>query len=287
MLRILKSPSPIQHSNQSRWYVTVGISVFVFVFLALFRPFEMYEKTSLNPNIASACFALITFVFVSLMLFGSTKYFSDRLEDRWTIGHELLSSFIVVTCIGLTNHLIMRFIVSHEIYYAYSPLEAFLMSMWMTYAVGFIPISIFFLISAGLSNLNEVKSASNLDIPQEEASEVLPSVITIGKSKEDSVELNSDSFLFAKAAGNYVEFYSKDETLRKDLKRITLVKVETLFHDNEFPALKTHRGYIINTKKVLSYEGNAQGYLLNFGDELEKVPVSRKQIPDFERVMNG
>ncbi|MFK7786022.1 MAG: LytTR family transcriptional regulator DNA-binding domain-containing protein [Crocinitomicaceae bacterium] len=288
MLRILKSSSPIQHSNRSRWFVTIGISAFVFIFLSIFRPFELYEKTSLNPVLASACFSFITFVFVSLMLFGTTKYFSEQLEDRWTIGHELLSSFIVVTCIGIVNHSIMRFIVAPEIFYSYSPFEAFLMTMWMTYAIGFFPISIFFLVSAGISNFHEAKSLRNRGVSEEIiAVETVCSVVMIEQGKESPIELRSDSFLFAKSSGNYVEFYSKDETLRKDLIRITLAKVEGVFLDNEFPALKTHRGFIINTEKVLSYEGNAQGYLLNFGDDLEKVPVSRKQIPDFERVMNG
>ena len=242
----------------------------------------------MNPILASVCFALITFVFVSLMMFGSTKYLSDRLEDRWTIGHELLSSMIVTTCIGIVNHLIMHFIVLPEVYNIYTPSEAFLMTMWMTYTVGFFPIAIFFLISAGLSTFNEKNPSSEQKINQDEVPQKRTnSVVIIEQSKENFIELNSDSFLFAKSSGNYVEFYSREEVVRKDLKRITLAKVEAIFLNSEFPAMKTHRGYIINTEKVLSYEGNAQGYLLNFGDDLEKVPVSRKQIPDFDSVMNG
>ena len=264
MLRILKSSSPIQHSTYSRWFVTIGISVFVFIFLAVFRPFELFEKTRLNPILASACFSLITFVFVSLMVFGSTKYFSGRMKDRWTIGHELLSSLIVTTCIGVVNHMIMQFIVLPEVYYTYAPLEAFLLTMWMTYTVGFFPISIFFLISAGLSNFSK-KPSQEQDLSEKEAPKKRTnSVVIIEQNKENFIELNSDSFLFAKSSGNYVEFYSKEEIIRKDLKRITLAKVEAIFLNSEFPALKTHRGYIINTEKVLSYEGNAQGYLLNF-----------------------
>lgn len=288
MFRILKSPSPINHSKQSRWLVTIGISLFVFGFLAVYRPFELYERSSLNPLIASACFALITLVFVSAMLFGTTKYFSERMEDQWTIGHELLSSFIVVTCIGIVNHSIMRFIVFSDIYYSYSPWEAFFLSMGMTYAVGFFPVSIFFLISAGLSKNEKVKVSSAPESFQDSSAELISTVQINGQSEDTLVELRSDSFLFAKAAGNYVEFYSKKkDAIRKDLQRITLSKVDAIFMENEFPALRTHRGYIINTKKVIDYQGNSQGYLLSFGEDLEKVPVSRKQISDFERVMNG
>lgn len=289
MLSILKSPSPIQHSTKSRWIVSAGISLFVFVFLAIFRPFELYEKSSLHPMLASFVFASITFVFVSLMLFGSTKYFCERLENRWTIGHELFSSFIVVTCIGITNHMIMEFIVFPEIYYSYSPTEAFFQSMWMTYAVGFFPVSIFVLITAGLSSYQRLQSIPIVQTPQEDkSSDVTQTARINGQGKEKPIELSSTSFLFAKSAGNYVEFYSKEgDQIQKDLQRITLSKVHQTLSENDFPALKTHRGYIINTKKVLNFEGNSQGYLVNFGGDLEKVPVSRKQIPDFERVMNA
>jgi lysylphosphatidylglycerol synthetase-like protein (DUF2156 family) len=288
MFRILKNSSPINHSRQSRWLITISITFFVFIFLALFRPFELYEKSSLNPVITSACFALITLLFVSLMLFGATKYFSERMKDHWTIGHELLSSFIVVTCIGIANHSVMSYIVLPHIYYSYSPLNAFLLSLGMTYAVGFFPVSIFILVSAGLANKQHVKTSTNQEKLQENSIEAINSVVINGHSDENLVELHSDSFLFAKAAGNYVEFYSKEnEVLRKELQRITLSKVDELFLKNEFPALKTHRGYIINTRKVISYQGNSQGYLLNFGEDIENVPVSRKQISDFERVMNG
>ncbi|MDG1334325.1 MAG: LytTR family DNA-binding domain-containing protein [Crocinitomicaceae bacterium] len=288
MFRILKSPSTIQLSKQSRWFISIGISVFVFGFLAIFRPFELYEKSRLDPILASACFGLITLVFVSLMLFVSAKYFSDRLEDRWTIGHQLLAAFIAATLIGLTNHLIMQFIVHPEIYSSHSSLMSLLENLGMTYAVGLFPITVFFVISAGLSNYGEIKISVNRENQEEEPASTPKSITVNGTSKEQAMVLRSDSFLFAKAAGNYVEFFSEnDGVTQKDLHRITLAKLETIFNNEEFPALKTHRGYIINTSKVLSYQGNSQGYLINFGDDLEKVPVSRKQISDFERVMNG
>lgn len=287
MLRLLKRPSPIEYSSRLIWSVTFGISAFVFVFLAVFRPFDFSNKISLDTNVASACFAFITFVLV-LFVLVTNRYLSKRLGEKWTIGHELLSAFIIATCIGITNHLVMHLIVYTEIFHSYSLMQGFVRSMWMTYAVALFPISIFLLITVGLSNIHEVKSSKSKEADSEDSSpEKVNSLIRIGLDNENVIELNSDSFLFAKASGNYVEFYSFEETLRKDLKRITLAKVETAFLNSDFPALKTHRGYIVNTEKVLSYEGNAQGYLLNFGNELEKVPVSRKQIPDFERVMNS
>ena len=286
MLRLLKRPSPIEYSNRLIWSVTIGISAFVFVFLSVFRPFDFSDNISLDTNLASACFAGITFVFVSLML-GISRYFSNRLGEKWTIGHGLLTAFLVATCIGIANHLIMHLVVYHDVYYSYSLIEGFFRSMWMTYAVALFPISIFLLIIVGLSNIDEAKSSIVKEETSEKVSpETIASTVTIGQDS-DAIELNSRSFLFAKASGNYVEFFSREETLQKELKRITLAKVESIFRDSEFPAMKTHRGYIINTEKVLSYDGNAQGYLLHFGDDLEKVPVSRKQIPDFERVMNG
>ncbi|MCJ8290246.1 MAG: LytTR family transcriptional regulator [Crocinitomicaceae bacterium] len=288
MLKILKSPSPTQYTLQLRWLLSIGIPLFVFVFLAVFRPFELYEKVSIHPIAASVCFAFITFIYVFIMLFGWLKYLSNRLGDKWTIGYELCATLLTVTCIGITNHLIMKFIVSPEIYLSHSASNAFFLSMRMTYSVAALPVALLLFISVNQLNLRKKTLHSNKNGFQEEnPSESINMIVENGQSKENSIELNSDTFLYAKAAGNYVEFYSKENgIIQKDMQRITLAKLETIFLKKAFPTLKTHRGYIINTKKVLSYEGNSQGYLLNFGDKLEKVPVSRKQITDFDRVMN-
>ena len=289
MLRILKSPSLIQYTVQLRWLLSIGVPIFIFIFLAVLRPFELFEKSRIDPVLASACFSFITFIFVFSMVFGWARYWSERLAERWTISYELLSVFITVTGIGVSNHLIMRFIVFPEVYYAHSATEAFFLSLGMTYAVAFFPVVFIILIAASRSNFREnTNSPKTSDVIDDFHDEVTHTAVIDGKSKENSIELRSDSFLYAKSAGNYVEFYSEiSGTIQKDLQRITLAKLETVFLSQEFPALKTHRGYIVNTKKILSYKGNAQGYLLHFGDKLEKVPVSRKQIADFERVMNG
>ena len=288
MLKILKSPSPTQYTLQLRWLLSIGIPLFGFVFLAVFRPFELYEKVSIDPIAASVCFAFIAFIYVFIMVFGWLKYLSNLLGDKWTIGYELCAILLTVTFIGITNHLIMKFIVSPEIYLSHSASNAFFLSMRMTYSVAILPVALHLFISVNHLNLRKKILHPNQNGFQEEnPPESINVIVENGQSKENSIELNSDTFLYAKAAGNYVEFYSKENgIIQKDMQRITLAKLETIFLKKAFPTLKTHRGYIINTKKVLNYEGNSQGYLLNFGDKLEKVPVSRNQISDFDRLMN-
>lgn len=288
MLTYLRRPSSIEYTTKLRLILSAGIPLFIFLFLSVFRPFHLFEEAEINPLLAAAGFGIISSLCVILMLFGWSRSLMKRLGPRWSIGYELTAVFLLVTQIGILNHLFIVEIVCKDYYVGQSFLSSFLSSLGMTYAVGFFPVA-FILIIYEVRWRAQINPSLFMNIDQDSDSEEMISTLTVeGQNKENAIELSSESFLFAKAAGNYVEFYSqKDGDIRKELQRITLAKLEELFLQNKFPALKTHRGYIVNLKKVLNFEGNAQGYSLDFGDGLEKVPVSRKQIPDFDRVMNG
>lgn len=288
MLKILHRPSPVQYTPQLRWFLAIGIPLFIFVFLIVFRPFRLYEASRVDPTLAAGGFGLITFLFIFYMVFGWSKKMRDRLGDKWTIGYELTAILVSIMGIAISNHLFLSYVVFPDFYENYSSMKALFVSIGMTYAVGFIPLAFFLILYSTRAKDIEMHTYLNKDAASEEVLEEISVVSVLGQSKENSIELRSDSFLFAKASGNYVEFYSEENgIIQKELQRITLAKLESIFFSEAFPALKTHRGYIINTKKVLSYEGNAQGYSVYFGNNLEKVPVSRKLISDFDRVMNG
>lgn len=286
MLTYLKRPSPIDYTTKLRLILSLGIPLFIFGFLFIFRPFGLFEEAEISPILATAGFGLIAFLCVAFMLFGWSNFWMKRMGSNWSIGYELFAIFLLVSQIGVLNHVFIVEIVCNQYYANHSLLSSFLISLGMTYAVAFFPVAfILILYEANWRGQDNFIPSQN---QPHDSNEIISTIIVEGQTKENAIELSSESFLFAKAAGNYVEFYSQmNGDLRKDLQRITMAKLEDLFMKNEFPALKTHRGYIINLKKVLHFEGNAQGYSLDFGAGIEKVPVSRKQIPDFDRVMNG
>ena len=105
---------------------------------------------------------------------------------------------------------------------------------------------------------------------------------------ENEIHLSSASFKFAKASGNYVEFfYFKENKVVKDLQRITLSKFEEQISKSELNVMKTHRSYVVNLDAVEDVQGNAQGYVLSLTNTDERVPVARNHVNDFNLLMNG
>ena len=288
MITYLKRPSPIEYTAKLRLILSLGIPLFIFVFLVIFRPFQLFDAAQIDPIIACAGFAFISSLCIALMVFGWSLKLIQFFKEKWSIGLELTSIFLLVTQIGVLNHLFIVKVVSNDYYAGISDVSGFLISLGMTYSVGFFPI-VFLLIAYELTWRTQANPNYSVNLVENSDLGVTFNTVVIeALTKENTLELSSESFLFAKAAGNYVEYYSHiDGKVRKDLQRMTLAKLEEIFLETQFPAFKTHRGYIVNHKKVLRYEGNAQGYSLDFGVGLEKVPVSRKQIPQFDRVMKG
>lgn len=101
----------------------------------------------------------------------------------------------------------------------------------------------------------------------------------------DDFNLEVTKFLYAKAAGNYVEIILKEQGgTTKLLKRITIKELEKQL--GPYPWItKTHRAYLVNTRKIYDIKGNAQGYQITFEDSPEKVPVSRGMVADFNQLV--
>jgi DNA-binding LytR/AlgR family response regulator len=102
--------------------------------------------------------------------------------------------------------------------------------------------------------------------------------------KSDDFKLDLNSFLFAKADGNYVELYLKENKANKVIKRITLKELESTLRP--YPnILKTHRSYLVNLLHLQKVVGNAQGYTLRLNNYDEKIPVSRNMIKEFDAMV--
>ena len=100
--------------------------------------------------------------------------------------------------------------------------------------------------------------------------------------KSERFTFDSNSFIYAKAEGNYADIYLKSEDkISKLTKRIALKKLETQLADFPF-IIKTHRSVLLNLNYIDSVSGNAQGYKVTLKDCPEAVAVSRNYIQSFE-----
>lgn len=114
----------------------------------------------------------------------------------------------------------------------------------------------------------------------------LPELITLRvEDGRKSVRFRSSELVCLSADENYVEVRlqrDKDPVL---LVRSTLSGLETqlaAFHPRLF---RCHRAHLVNTARIRGVSGNAQGLRLRLEDRDEPVPVSRRYVEDFRRLV--
>ena len=84
-------------------------------------------------------------------------------------------------------------------------------------------------------------------------------------------------FIFAKSMDNYCEVYFYEgNSVKKEIVRIALWKLAELLTGANIR--RCHRSYLVNFDRILSKEGNAQGFLLRFADMEEYALVSRSML---------
>ncbi len=198
---------------------------------------------------------------------------------KWKLYYEFFTYLVMVLLIGLGNYF-LRFIIYQNP--NNKSLQAFSDEIIHAILVGFLFFGGFVLYNRFLV-LTKFQSSES-----KTAKALTPIPLSIDlPHEEEAFIISLDQFLFAKAEGNYVEFYLKDgQNVRKELKRCTLKNINDQLKGTSH-LVKTHRAFFVNTYYVNKVKGNAQGYQLNFEGIDFIVPVSRNQIEAFKRVMNN
>lgn len=285
MLEYLKRPCPILDTNRSKFLLAFSIAAFVFFFIITFQPFEILEHIHHSKLFVATGYSLIAFVLCLIYTFSWNGYAAKR-EMNVTVGMSLLVAFTLITLIGVSNHFFGLYVHDPEFIARETLPLFFTKSVLITHAVGLFPfIFVTFHFESKLRNYHGAQSSSLVG-----QSYNLPNdlIVIDGEGQDQGLQFPAESFRFAKASGNYVEFFFIQDGLpKKELQRITLSKLEEQFASYSIPTMKTHRSYIVNLSKIESVNGNAQGYALTLNGLEEKIPVSRYKVSDFNRVMNG
>lgn len=269
----LNKPYPLNESIKGRWLNCILFSAFVFLFLYIFKPFNLSAFSNsvflTALGYGSVCFVIMTLLNV-VVFFALPNYFS---ENKWTSKRELLWSLINVLLIGLGNFLYSVFLgIANFSFFNFIWFETY------TVAIGIFPITVSVLVNqARLSKKFESESQKiNLAINKQvkETTENL-AVKIMSDNEKDELDLWANDFLFAKSEDNYVEIhYLSNEKHTRKLIRNTLKNLANqLPGNNNF--FRCHKSYLVNLKQVIHISGNAQGYKLHISGTDELVSVSR------------
>ena len=291
MLKWLNKPYPFFFNVYRNLIIAVSVGAFVGLFLYVFRPFSMGSmyctldlplECFIYGLIASLC-VLINIVFLPVIF---KKQYS---EDKWTIKKEILMMLSLLTMISLGNLFFARAV--HPTLTEEPFIDAILRSFWHTVTIGIIPTGIFILLNYNYQlqqNLKRARRYGESYAKEPLAPAGTENVVRIESDiVKESLEFHPNDVLFISASGNYSEFHLDNGSgYRKEILRHPLQKVEDTLSDFPF-IFRTHRAYLVNLLAIKSYQGSAQGIQLFFDEIQESIPVSRRRLSDFDKVMNG
>jgi LytTr DNA-binding domain len=262
---------------------TLLITLFVFGFAVLYKPFNAHAAKALNFGATMAVYSFLSglFIFLSIIVLKTFRYFSDSFD--WNIFKELLSVFIVLLALGIAIYL-LGFIIEPSAYRL--NISTFLNSLKGAFLTGIIPLFFFtatnyrYLLSESLDqDAVSVAAQGTENQPHEDLIQIS------SRLKKEELSFYPSQFLYAESDGNYVVFYlSIKGQLKKEIIRNSINNIEDQLSGIPY-ILRIHRAFIVNLNKVRSKQGNTLGYLLKLNESDFKIPVSRKNTKVFNNLL--
>ena len=258
------------------------IAVFIFGFTVLYKPLNTHASRALSyeATMAIYCFLSGIFIFLSVRILKTIKYFSDSKD--WTIFKELLSVFIVLFILGVAIYLLGFFIEQAGKRWNIS---TFLDSLKGAFLTGIIPLAFFTAINyrylfpeSIIYYEGNIPKTGMGNQPQEDLIQISSQL------KKEELSFYPGEFIYAESDGNYVVFYlNRNNQVKKEIIRNSINNIEQQLSGIPY-FLRVHRAFIVNLKKVRSKQGNTLGYLIKLTETEFKIPVSRKNTRIFNKL---
>ena len=279
---------PYEYDIKTIFKQSLSIGLFIFLFLAVFVPFENQE----NPG--SVAFALVVklgFGLISFAVGFTYDAFIPRLFPKLFFSgqakfkHAIVYIFGILILIGLGNG-----IYYHWVYPSDSLRHDLLIFQFYTAAIGIFPVTFFVLLDQVLHLRKHIRNAEannrqlgnarqqGIDSPAEEESVILTS-----NNRRETLGVPRSRLLFIKSAGNYVEVFTDENgQVKKHLLRSTIKRIGDRLAPNPL-IMRCHRAYLINVLNIQRVAGDSQGYRVTIRDTDHQVPVSRGYLKQFKR----
>lgn len=278
--KILNTPYPFYFRGRSLWKFTLIIFLLAFLFNYFFAPFNVNPAEHRMDYFWISVIHSATPVLVLILMYPFI-YFSPSLEEKWTIGKDILFLSLFLLLIGIVQFLIRDLIYDNPNNWSWG---YFREEIGNTFLVGILLVGIIVSVNFNLLNARYIKEAQILEHSRmarsiKKENLVIPIETQV---KMDRFNLEVERFLYAKADGNYIILHLlQDNAVTKVLKRISIKEFEKQLRSVE-EIIRTHRSYVVNLSYLKYVKGNAQGYQLSLKECDREIPVSRNMIPAFE-----
>lgn len=268
LVGLLRKPFPQDESWRSSARTIVGVSVFVTLFLYVFKPFDI-DSIPENQFLMCAGFGAMTLL-ASLIVEGGSRLVGLKTSSMdFTFGRWIVYMTVVILAISLANFLFVRLVIFGYVLWEYFPYM-----VGSTFAVGVFPT----VVLGGLAMMRLERKHQTI---AREMNSHSPKGKTAYATDKEVYSISADQIRYAEALQNYVQisYANPDGELKQLTERTTL---KQLMEELEGTSIaKCHRSYLVNRDSIVSVEGNAQGLLLTLSDCDKQIPVSRSLVPVF------
>jgi DNA-binding LytR/AlgR family response regulator len=271
-MQFLQQPYPFSNDSLKRLRSAFLISLFVFVFLYIFRPFGIDRLENVLKYVSG--YGIVTFLVMTLTGVIIPFLFPESFaENSWSVKKEIRHVMLIVLFIATGNLIFSNYMNVAEV-----SIRSFISFSFFTILIAVIPVTVSVLIKQNYLLKKNLRAANKLTADLYKKNRLISTdQLTTLKSEngKDVFSCKTDDICYIKAAENYVEiFYLETNTIKSSLLRATMKSVhESLKANSQF--YRCHRTYIINLQKVFKISGNAQGYRILIENCPETIPVSR------------
>lgn len=287
ILKVFNRPYPYLFSTKRNLIIAVAVGLFVYAINLTSIDESLVNETFLFSKQTVCILAGFTTFLGILVVTEWIPYFffKPELKENWTIGKECLLIVSLLFLIAIFNN-IMSFLISKESF-SFNVLFGFLNASFYVVAIGLVPALLIIWLNYTVllkENLRQV-SLYNEQLEREIIQKVQdrPHIEKIQtNNKNEVIPLDLNTFLFAKAEGNYSDIFTKvPDGFESNPYRITIQQLDEALHTYPY-IINTHRSYIVNMKHIHSTSGNARNYRIHFDGVDMEVPVSRSKFKIFE-----
>ncbi len=270
--QFLDKPFPQEESLAATLKIVAAISVFVTVFLYMFKPFGLHQ---IQTGFLWLClgFGCISFVASMVYEWFVVKVLKFKGEGtHFTYGRWILYFNGAMLFISVANFLFVRLAVIGHIDWSLFPYM-----IRGTFAIGFFPI---IAMGAWALLVQEKKYQGIASEVNHDAEETKATKVTSSGSVYD---IPLSQIRYVEAMQNYIKIARVNEVgeLTEKVERATLKGLSEQDLGNSL--VRCHRSFFVNRDAITSTAGNAQGLLLSLSDCDRPVPVSRSYVSAFRR----
>jgi len=284
---LLKSPYPADSSPNSDLIYGLTCGLFVFLFFTAFEPFGLNLVPAAPRRILFSGYGLITCLAIVANSRLLPRFFR---EENWNLGRQILVMSWVTLVIGLGSFFLTDFIFRrHGLSTRWLRL---LPVVQFTFFVAIFPITVINLVNYVRllrRNVRVVQEANQrLEHPKAEAhpeGAAPPQVEIVAENNKDTFRVALHDLLYIEAEENYVQVYHKGGKPGRVLLRSSLTRIERQLRPFYPQLFRCHRTCIVNTAQIVKVAGNAQGLKLTLKDTFTAIPVARRYVQEFRRLI--